>query len=228
MSSTLRTYWATAVLAVANAAVYIAAWAQGADTAWLSQPGDMAAAAVRPWTLLTYMFSHAYPGHLAVNLAVLIIAGALYERRAGHTGLAGAYLGGGVAGGLIFTAAASAAGSAHASLTGASAAVLAVCAALPASDRNIAARLRRTPAALAAIGLGLAAILWGLRGANPGGSVAHIGGIAAGIVCGLFVRPPRRTISDHSEILDKARTSGFASLTDDERKKLAQPQQNDN
>lgn len=225
--SRVLTYRSTAVLAVANAAVYIAAWAQGADIASLKLSGDFSMAAGHPWTLLTYMFCHNHPGHLAINLAVLAAAGTMYERRRGHAAMLGTYITGGIAGGIIFVGAASAAGLTHASLAGASAAVLAVGTALITSSRRAAMRIRRTPAAIAALGLAAIAILWGLRGPNAGGSIAHIGGISAGIACGLLSRTKRTAQTDHSAIIEKARTSGYASLTDDERKKLADTQQID-
>ncbi len=221
--SDLRTYRTTAVLAAANAAVYIAAWAQGADTSPMSLPGDISIVIDRPWTLITYMFSHAHPWHFALNLVVLIVAGALYEYRRGHAALLAAYLTGGIAGGALFVAAASSAGPSQASLAGASAAALAVCAAIPASINNIV-NLLRTPAAVLGIIFSIVLILWGLLGPNPGGSIAHIGGIAAGIACGLLARPAQPSTVDISDIIDKVRTSGYASLTDDERKKLAHSQ----
>lgn len=225
--SSLRTYRTTAVLTAANAAVYIAAWAQGADIAPLSLPGDLADALARPWALLTYMFSHVHPWHLALNLIVLIVAGALYEYRRGHAAMLATYLTGGIAGGVIFIAAATVAGSTQATLMGASAAALAVCAAIPASIREIGPLLR-TPAAIIGIVFSISLILWGLFGQNPGGNIAHLAGIAAGIACGLFTRSAKPTAIDNSDIINKAHTSGFASLTDDERKRLARTYQSKN
>lgn len=214
----LGSYPATALLAALNAAVYVAVLL-GADTSSLNLDASLVSLASTPWTALTYMFSHASLIHFVVNIAVLIVAGCKLESSAGSVATLVVYLGGGLAGGLAFVIACSWAGVAEASLTGASAATLALCAAALCTIPGIIQKLKQTPAAAAGVALSVVIVMWGMIGDNPGGSLAHLAGIAAGIAGALFLRR-RREEFDNTAVINKAQQSGYASLNAEERARL--------
>ncbi|MDE6287346.1 MAG: rhomboid family intramembrane serine protease, partial [Muribaculaceae bacterium] len=179
-SRRLGNYPATALLAALNAAVYVAVLL-GADTSTLSLAASPQSLAAAPWSAITYMFSHASLVHFAVNIAVLIVAGCKFESASGSLATLAVYLGGGLAGGLAFVIACSWTGVADATLTGSSAATLALCAAALCTIPGIINKLKETPAAAAGLALAVVIVMWGMTGDNPGGSLAHLAGIAAGI-----------------------------------------------
>ncbi len=210
------------LLSALNAAVYVAVLL-GADTSSLAldaSPGSLASA---PWSAVTYMFSHASLVHFAVNIAVLIVAGCKFESAAGALATLAVYFGGGLAGGLAFVSACSWAGVADATLTGASAATLSLCAAALCTIPGIIRKLKETPAAGAGLALALVMVMWGMIGDNPGGSLAHLAGIAAGIA-GAVIILRRRHVEDNNDIITKARQSGYASLSPEERARLNTPE----
>ncbi len=212
-------YKATAILTALNAAVFIARQL-GAS----GQPLNLSAGADNPLAVLSYMFSHVYTLHFAANMAVLIFAGGILEARRGPWAVLLTYMGGGVAGGLLYAAACLMLGIGGAELSGASAATLALCAAALVTTPAISQRLKDTPAALMGMALIVAIILLGFRGANPGGALAHLGGIAAGILAGLIMSRKRGDDGHDDEtdnpIIEKVRRSGYASLSPDERREL--------
>lgn len=209
----------TIFLAGINSAVFIAT-AAGADPAPLSLHPSSSAAA---W--LTYMFCHAEAIHFITNLAVIVVAGVWLEHAVGHTATLIAYLAGGLAGALLFITACRLLDVADASLTGASAAALALAAGALASVPGILVRIRRSRAAVAGITLIAVIVLWGLAGDNPGGALAHAGGVAAGLAVTLIAVRMRRTTSanttPHSDLITKVRVSGYSSLSREERRRLA-------
>lgn len=220
MSFTAPRFTATATLVAVNTAIYIA-MLSGADTSLLHL--SAARVAANPWTAFTYMFTHASTIHFAANVILLAVAGAILEHRCGPAAVVLSYIIGGIAGGLLFVGGCHLAATSEPFLTGASAATLSVCAATLATTPAIIARIKESKAAIGGIAMMLFIVLWGLGGKNPGGALAH----AAGIVCGLAValvimrrHKPAAEPADQAEIIDKARRSGYSSLSDEERKKL--------
>lgn len=97
-----------------------------ADTSWLYLPPSFSGLAEKPWTLFTYMFTHVNFWHLFFNMIWLWWFGMLLESCGPKLTLA-LYLGGGIAGALLFITVSSATGdSSGAGLCGASASILAM------------------------------------------------------------------------------------------------------
>lgn len=214
-----RAAYATWILATLNAAVFVAALL-GADTSSLNIAGSILA---RPSAVLTYMFNHADFIHFATNVALLVVAGTIFERKAGPLKTVAVYFVGGIAGGVLFGVVCQMLDIEGVTLSGASAATLALCTAALCSSPGVVERLRHTPAAIAGIAMAAVVIFWGAAGDNPGGALAHLGGIAVGLALTPVLMPRRRKrlpADDNSEIITKARRSGFSSLTPEERKRL--------
>ena len=207
-------YTGTIILAVLNAAVYTAMVA-GADVSPLYLQGSSPSVTA----FITYMFTHTGLMHFAVNLAVIIFAGSLLERISSWTRLMVVYLCGGISGGLLFCVACKLTGVDGQTLTGASAAALALCVAAMTWRGNIKRRFKSCPTAITGLVLGMIIVLWGLVAGNPGGSLAHLGGIAAGLLLSLL-RVRRGEATDVRPVLDKALMSGYSSLSDNERRVL--------
>lgn len=147
----------------------------------------------RPWTLLTYMFTHEEFLHLLFNVLWLLWFGAILRERVRGSYIVWLYLGGGVSGGLLYMALMPVVPAMYAGaplLLGASASVLALMSAA-------AVLMPRYELHLFFIGdvklkwIALAMILLafvGLGGGNAGGQIAHIGGVVYGLVAALILR----------------------------------------
>lgn len=149
--------------------------------------------AERPWTLLTYMFTHENFLHLLFNMLWLLWFGSMFLMINSNRRLLIMYLGGGIAGGLLymmFCPLIPGLYSQFSMLLGASASVLALMSAtavlLPDYKLHLffIGDVKLKWMALAMI---ILAFL-GLGGGNAGGSMAHLGGVAYGLVAGLCLR----------------------------------------
>lgn len=199
---------ATLILAAINITIF----ATGANCALSS---DFPTTLDEPWRIGTYMFVHSRPGHFVFNMVLLLVAGCHYERRTSSLWLISTYIAGGVFGGLLFAGATSFAHNANANLTGASAAIISIiCAA--SIDRRSRFSIWGLPYTWIIVFLSIDSIS-GLFGANPGGSLAHIGGIITGIVSGWLANRRKKPAQPISHVIDKAQKSGYSSLTPEER-----------
>lgn len=237
----------------------------------LALPSSPSELLVRPWTVVTYMFTHYDVFHVLFNMLTLYWFGKIFLYRCSPRQLVALYVYGGLAGGILYFAWAQL----HihglmysATLIGASASVMAIVIAdavmMPDFEIGLLliGRVRLKWVAVGAIVL----FALGLVGNNAGGHVAHIGGMVMGAVFGLMMgrgrditrpfnrmldavanvmkksaapaRPQKRkmkprpkTEPDSSsssssdsrridEILDKIKTSGYSSLTADEKRQL--------
>lgn len=202
----------------------------------------------QPWRMVTYAMIHLDFSHLLVNCLWIAWFGSLAVNKAHQGRIAGLFLGGAVAGALAFAAYCAATGSEGRVLVGASAATLSLIVGtltiklLSPASNSVSRRQSLTRTALYALAFVVLATM--LTGA--GQLAAHIGGIAAGIAVGaaivLHIRQIQAEASDqsvriasterrsgasvlpeagiHSQVIDKVRTSGFASLSEAERKQL--------
>lgn len=217
---------------------------------WLTLPSLFTLFLTRPWTLLTYMAVHFDFLHMLFNVLWLYWFGRMMLITLSDRHLAVAFVGGGLAGGIMFLVSA-ALGYGSGWLCGCSAAVIAVMCAT-------AIRLPDHPVRLFLIGevklkwLAVACCVLTFVGGG-GNQAAHIGGLLWGVALGLMIRrgidpsawlssvgrptanrQPRRR-ADHmvrvlrdrqddirrlDELLDKIRLSGYGSLTSRERKEL--------
>ncbi len=154
---------------------------------WLALPYDLSVLAVRPWTIITYMFLHAGVGHILYNMLWLYWFGEIYQLYMRERRALAVFIGGGLAGAALSIAAY------HilpplrplipaATLVGASAGIEAIMFAATALNPDHRVRLfiiGEVPLKFVAIGvfiLNYVAITYG----NAGGEIAHIGGAVFG------------------------------------------------
>lgn len=167
---------------------------------WLCVSAEPEAAVRHPWTLATYMFTHYDFFHLLFNVLWLYWFGLMLFPRVSGRRLLWLYVGGGLAGALLYvgvTFLAPALSEQGAYLCGASASVLAVmtAAAFIIPDREVnlfligSVKLKWVTIACVAL------TLFGVGGGNMGAQSAHIGGVAFGAIFALAFR--RKSSSAH-------------------------------
>ena len=208
-------------LASVNLALYIAI-ITGADSYVLTLSGNVQLTMAQPWTLISYAFTHTHFAHLAVNIFLLLWMGFIFERYYSSWLFAGAYIIGGLAGGCTFELCYMIADAWQGQLSGASAAVLAIMSFVAINRRHKSTIEKYIYYILIAI---IFINIAGLFGNNPGGSIAHLGGIAAGTIISLIVTMQRRQRTKHADnakdpLITKAELSGYTSLSHNEREQL--------
>lgn len=191
----------------------------------LSLPCDAESLGERPWSMVSYAMVHTRPLHLLTNLAMLLFVTATADtvcRR--YT--AAAFAAGTVAGAMAYVMASSA--PSGLTLIGASAAVMGVVSMVA----TLASPRRRRILGSIALALVVADAL--LIGSHDVVShLSHLAGAAAGGALGAAVILLRRIrnrgnnsanadveVTNAGHIMTKARTSGYASLTPEERRTL--------
>lgn len=236
------------MLVMVNLAVYFVvfvAWMlQGSvpeDVEWLignlALPSSAFEFVTHPWTILSYMFCHLGLLHIAVNMLWLLGFGGMMK--SSPKGLVVCYLVSGILGGCGFMIHCAICTVVSAPLVGASAAVVGVVVASTILSPNrqvcLLGVLRMRLKWLAAIAL--LTLLFG-----PAASVcAHLGGAFGGLLCGLglLLRDRKRSALTvervHAEletkkrealrrkIIAKAGSSGFASLSAEEKLEMFRP-----
>ncbi|MDE6342070.1 MAG: rhomboid family intramembrane serine protease [Muribaculaceae bacterium] len=210
---------------------------------WLTLPSGFSRFATRPWTLLTYMAVQFDFFHLLFNVLWLYWFGKILLLTLSEKRLAVFFIGGGVAGGLLFLGA-SALGAGGGMLCGCSAAVIAVMC-------GAAVMMPDYPLNLFLIGavrlkwVALACCLLTLLGGG-GNQAAHIGGALWGLALAVMLRrgitlPGPRADKERSRdaskmvrilrerrddmerldaLLDKIKISGYESLSRREKDEL--------
>ncbi|MEB2340671.1 MAG: rhomboid family intramembrane serine protease [Flavobacteriia bacterium] len=143
----------------------------------------------KPWSPVTYMFTHQAPMHLFWNMVMFWFSAQFFEDLLGGKRLLGNYLLGGLAGYLFYAlgslAPAHLALASHGPILGASAAVMSVLIGIAAYRPDLLVHLfligpvRLKYVALAVLVLDLIAIR---SGSNTGGHLAHLGGAAYGFL----------------------------------------------
>jgi membrane associated rhomboid family serine protease len=142
----------------------------------------------RPWTAITYMFTHFEVWHIAFNLLCLYWSGQLFLRFFGPKQLGGLYVLGGLAGGALFMVSYNVFPYfdwriEEAGLVGASASVMAILFATAFYQKGLEinliffGRIKLFYIALFFLLVDLISI----EQSNPGGHIAHIGGAVMGI-----------------------------------------------
>lgn len=196
-------------------------------------PGSFDALLRQPWSALTYMFVHYDALHIAVNMLCLWLFGSIAAGRGCGRRVAAVYFAGGFAGGLMFIVADMLTGGSY-SLLGSSAAVLAVVVA-------VACRYPRQTVGLPLLeGVQLrwvalmvvGVMLIGVDSSTLYAFMSHLGGVLAGLIAGFLSRRKVEepygaaggTVSASlpDALLAKLRRSGYASLTEDERRMLVE------
>lgn len=159
---------------------------------WLSLPSGMDVFFVRPWTLVTYMFTQYEFLHILFNMLWLYWFGQVLLLTLSEKHLLWLYFSGGVLGGLLYLAvynSVSGFGGIGSELCGSSASVLAVMTAAAFRSPDYRFNLLLIGSVklkwLALVSIVLAVI--GVGGGNAGGELAHLGGVVAGGVFGMML-----------------------------------------
>lgn len=194
-------------------------------------PGSVDSLLRQPWSALTYMFVHYDALHIAVNMLCLWLFGSIASGHGCGRRVAVVYFTGGFAGGLMFIVADMLTGGSY-SLLGSSAAVLAVVVA-------VACRYPRQAVGLPLLeGVQLrwvalmvvCVMLMSVDGSTLCAFMSHLGGVITGLIAGLLSRRKGDLWCDGwcgvgvapDSLLSKLRRSGYASLTEDERRMLVE------
>lgn len=147
--------------------------------------------ATRPWTLLTYMFTHFSFRHILFNMLILYFSGKMLMEYLGEKRMLALYIYGGIGGGLLYIILYNISPILGAgSMVGASAGTIAVLVAGAMYLPNMPVRLWgifEVKYWMLAAGIVLLDIL-SLTGSNAGGHIAHLGGA---IVAYFFIRSMR-------------------------------------
>lgn len=206
----------------------------------LALPDTAGALLLRPWTLCTYMFTHIDFWHLLVNSLWLVWFGGLMCDIAGTRRFLQSFVLGGFGGAACYLLMAHTPFGAHdgaeamaSCLLGSSAATMGVVAAtmVTAPRRRVEFPLIGSITLHRMAAIGLVLFLCASMEMAPTQNAAHLGGIVAGVAAALVwryrYRRHARTMKRHiryrferMELVEKARTSGYASLSHAERVKL--------
>ena len=153
---------------------------------WLGMPSDLSSLLLKPWTLITYMFTHSGLMHILFNLIWLYFSGQIFLQYFNKQKLFSLYILGGITGGLTYLIAYNllpAFSEQSSQLIGASAAVLAILFAAATYVPNYRVNLiffGLIPIkyfAIASVFIDIISIPKG----NAGGHLAHLGGALIGM-----------------------------------------------
>ncbi len=217
----LHKYPTTILLTTINIVLYALAQCD-INMATLTVPSDIYQLAERPWSIVSYMFLHSNIYHIIINLSFLIIGGAIYEHNVSSLRVAFTYVMGGITGAIAYILFYINSDITTATLIGGSAGVIAIYSAIVAHRINPKAnintnKIRRLFPVWLLILYALYCV-FGIAGGNAGGNIAHLGGILAGVAIGFPIHT--KTVKEKDPLITKVEQSGFASLTDAERKEL--------
>src|SRR6056300_1246979 len=157
----------------------------------LALPSDPFILIVRPWTLLTYMFTHFSFRHILFNMIILYFSGKMFMEYLGEKRMLALYIYGGLGGGLLYIILYNLSPIlSSGSMVGASAGTIAVLVAGALYLPNMPVRLWgifEIKYWMLATGLVILDLL-NMTGSNAGGHIAHLGGA---IVAFFFIRSMR-------------------------------------
>jgi membrane associated rhomboid family serine protease len=158
----------------------------------LALPSDPIKSILKPWTFLTYMFTHFSFRHLLFNMIILYFSGKMLMEYLGEKRMLALYIYGGLAGGILYIVLYNISPIlVSGSMVGASAGVIAILVAgalyMPQLPVKLWGIIEIKYWMLAA-GLVLLDIL-SLTGSNAGGHIAHLGGA---VVAYFFIQSMRK------------------------------------
>ena len=152
---------------------------------WLGISSNLSDLYYKPWTLISYMFSHTYLKHILYNMAVLYFSGQIFIKYFNGKKLFLIYILGGLVGSFFYILAYYLLPVIDQSkpLIGASAAVLAILFAIATYIPNYRISIivfGQVPIKYLAIAFVLIDII-GIQNSNAGGHIAHLGGALSGL-----------------------------------------------
>lgn len=162
---------------------------------WLRSTADLGTLLTRPWTVVTYMFTHTGLGHIFWNMILLWFGGRLFQDLLGSKRMLGYYLLGGLSGFALFLLVSLLLPGVHGHVTGlgimgASASVLAVFMGIAAyrPDMEVNLILIGPVKLMYVAGVFLLLDLVGIGSGDGVAHEAHIGGALFGIVASMQLR----------------------------------------
>lgn len=178
---------------------------------YLQMPSSPELLLYRPWTIITYMFTHFDFLHILFNMLWLYWFGGLFLNFFSERQLGGLYLLGGVAGGILFIVAYNvfpyfSEAAAYSYLMGASASVMAVVFAVSFYRKDLEiglfliGRVKLIYLALFTFVIDLLAI----TSTNAGGHIAHIGGALFGIWFAARIKEGKDLTAPMNRLIDWA------------------------
>jgi membrane associated rhomboid family serine protease len=176
---------------------------------WLQLPSSPAEFVRRPWTILTYMFTHFDVWHILFNMLLLYLFGRIFIEFFSARRLGSVYLLGGVAGGLLYMLAYNVIpyfAKDGGALVGASASVMATVFAVAIYRRDYEVNLLligRVKIIYVALGVLLIDVLGIASSSNVGGHIAHLGGASAGALFAVCLRAGMDITLPMSFVLDR-------------------------
>ena len=211
---------------------------------WVCVPYSLNLYLERPWTLFSYAFYHVSLSHLFWNMLFLFFTGRIFFNLFNIKQFLAAYIWGVLVGGAAFLVLGYflPTSVSNTMLLGASAGIISVFAFIATVTPSYGVYIFTLRVKVLYL-LG-AIILFDLFdfSANSGGKIAHMGGIIAGMMVGVMAKyqllsrkrmrvempemkpnkPERQKVKQHriNQLLDKINASGYASLTDKEKKFL--------
>lgn len=203
---------------------------------FLACPSSIGGLLEKPWAIVSYSFIQYDPTHALLNILWLIWVGSLAARlNLRQSGIFSLYLCSAIIGGLSYVLVSTLTGIDDSLLLGSSASVISLAVAVAVFRPSLKVSIPLLPVMpvvipVAAIVLAEACMV---TIGNPASHFAHIGGIASGFLFGFFWRHRFSRISltiisgktnDTSALIQKIRTSGFESLSPEERDSLYQVQ----
>ncbi|GHT28348.1 rhomboid family intramembrane serine protease [Bacteroidia bacterium] len=182
---------------------------------WLELPSSPVALMYKPWTIITYMFTHYGFWHILFNVLVLYWFGKIFLEFFTPRQLGGLYILGGIAGGFLFMVAYNVfpyfrALTADSVLIGASASVMAIVFAVSFYQKDyeigllFIGRIKLIYLALGVFVLDLLAI----TSTNAGGHIAHIGGALLGLWFASRIRMGKDLTAPLNRVIDKIANLG--------------------
>lgn len=157
---------------------------------WLDLPGSWQGLALKPWTMVTYMFTQSEPLHLIFNMLWLYMFGRMLMTTCSGRQLTGLYLLGGISGALLFEMLGLLAPmTTTGGLEGSSAAIIAIVMATTVMMPHMRLQLMLIgEVKMLWIGI-ITMILLALNNiVSPAAQAAHIGGALAGLAFALAMR----------------------------------------
>ena len=163
---------------------------------------------IAPWKILTYQFVHIGALHLMVNVIGLLWMSRQLSGAISASSFIILFIGGSVCGALTFLVTCGFSGDYSASLAGASAGVFALVAATACLGRKKWVVIFFLPLVL----------LYGSASAHAGGLIFGFFAVCRGLIADL--RVVRKISERRFRLLSKVRMSGYAALSDDEKRDL--------